>query len=82
MKRLISALGMIGMVLIQGATIPAIIGSMSGGSLPPLAMVLQSILALALLTLHSFYNGFRLYTIGNVCGLIAQFVVLFLIIKA
>lgn len=82
MKRVIALLGLTGMILIQGATIPAIIGSMSGGGLPPVTMVLQSILALSLLTAHSYYNGFKLYTIGNIFGLVAQTITLLLILKA
>lgn len=80
MKTLIAIFGVVGMVLIQGATIPATIASYSGGALPPLIMVLQSAFALLLLFVHSCYHRFTLYALGNFFGLGAQCFVLYLIL--
>ncbi len=73
--------GLIGMVLIQSNTVPVIIGTINGGSLPPLIMTVQSIIALALLLAHACYNRFALYVAGNAFGLIGQCAVLFLTLK-
>jgi hypothetical protein len=79
MNHTIAGLGILGMVMIQGACVPAIIGSFSGGALPPASMVIQSIIALLFLTIHSCYNKFTLYSIGNIFGLLAQLTVFYLI---
>lgn len=80
MKRAIDIGAVIGMILIQACTVPAIIGAVwFGGTLPPLAMVLQSIIALLLLFVHSWYHGFRLYVYGNGVGLALQIITAILI---
>ena len=77
MKKFIAWLGIAGMCTIHANTLPSLLGA----GFPPVAMTLQSILALSMLLTHALYNRFSLYAYGNAIGLAGQCVVLYLTIK-
>jgi hypothetical protein len=78
MKRIFEAGGYLGIALIQGATLPSLIGVLMGWSqeLPPLSMVLMVWAGLFLFLLRSVYNRQWLYIISEGVGIGLQSVLL------
>lgn len=74
--------GYLGIILIQAATIPSIVGHMLGGSepLPPLSMVLMVWAGLFLFLLRSLYNRQMLYIISESVGFFLQSILLAIIV--
>ena len=76
-------LGLIGMVFIQGATLPVVyLAVFEGGSLPPLIMVASVWVGLVFYTVRAFRNIKYewVYFIGNCIGLTGNGTLIFLIL--
>lgn len=82
MKRLFEAGGYVGIILIQGATLPSLIGVALDTSheLPPLNMVLMVWLGLGLFLARSIYNRQILYIVSEGVGIILQTILLAIIV--
>lgn len=80
--KLFEAGGYVGIILIQGAVIPSLIGNIMGWSsdLPPLSMVLLVWAGLFLFLLRSIYNKQMLYIVSESVGLFLQSVLLAIIV--
>jgi len=76
-------LGLIGMVFIQGATLPVVYDAVvNGGNLPPLIMVVMVWVGLVFYNIRACLN-FRyewVYVIGNCIGLIGNGTLIYLIL--
>lgn len=72
--------GIVGMVLIHSSSIPGIISALNGGNIPPIEMIGQNCIALALLSIHAAHFRVWLYLFGNVAGLIGQLILFGLIL--
>ena len=74
--------GWVGMILVQSATLPTLIGNILGWSdkLPPLSMVLLVWLGLTLYFVRAFAQRDVLYMVSNGLGFILNTVLLALIV--
>lgn len=74
--------GYIGIILIQGASLPSLIGNVMGWShdLPPLSMVLMVWAGLFLFLLRSIYNRQMLYIVSESVGFLLQSILLAMIV--
>ena len=82
-KKIAEAGGYIGMVLLQGATIPAtleIVFELTSNR-PPITMIVMMIIGLFLYLVRSIVQKDLLYTISNTVGVIANTVLLLAIIN-
>ena len=81
-KRLVETGGWIGILLIQGATLPTTIPVLLGGNtdLPPLSMVLMVWAGLMLFLLRAIEQRDRLYIVSNGVGFALQTVLLAIIV--
>jgi hypothetical protein len=81
---LINALGWIGMILMQIATVPTIVNILQGTitALPPLDMVLLIWSGLLSFLIRSILNKEWLYAMSNSIGFINQSILLTLILLA
>lgn len=74
--------GYLGICLIQGATLPSLIGHIMGwdGNLPPLSMVLMVWAGLFLFLVRSIVNRQMLYIVSEGVGIFLQSVLLAIIV--
>jgi hypothetical protein len=81
-KKLSEIAGYFGMVLIHGATLPAIIGNLLGSSkdLPPLSMVVLVWLGLGLFLWRAIEQKDLLYILSNATGFFFNSLLLFMIL--
>lgn len=71
--------GYTGMVLLQAATLPSIVGAIihpAAADLPPLSMVLMIWIGLLLYFIRAFVQRDKLYMLSNGIGLILNFILL------
>lgn len=82
MRRVSNIFGIVGILLIQAATLPTIYKLIVGinTNLPPLDMVIMMEMGLACFLFNSVYKRDWLYTISNSVGLIIETILLVLII--
>lgn len=81
--RLANAGGWLGMLLLQGATVPTTASRILGNAdtpLPPLSMVLLVWAGLALYLIRAIYQRDRLYIVSNAVGFVLNSVLLALIV--
>lgn len=74
--------GYAGMILLQGATLPSIIGAIMGWSddLPPLSMVLMVWVGLLLYFARAWVQRDKLYLISNGIGVVLNFFLLIILV--
>ena len=79
-KKLLGEIGgYAGMVLLQAATLPSIIGAIihpAAADLPPLSMVLMIWIGLLLYFIRAFVQRDKLYMLSNGIGLVLNFILL------
>ena len=83
-KKLVGEIGgYTGMVLLQGATLPSIIGAIinpATADLPPLSMVLMVWIGLLLYFARAFVQRDWLYMISNGIGVVLNFLLLIILV--
>ena len=75
--------GYAGMVLLQGATLPSIVGCIlnpATADLPPLSMVLMVWVGLLLYLIRAIVQRDKLYMISNGIGVVLNFILLNIIV--
>lgn len=78
-----SALGWIGVILLQGATLPSMIGRLTGGAesvLPPLSMVLMIWTGLIFYLIRAIRQKDAVYIVSNSIGALLNSILLALIV--
>lgn len=75
-----TAIGYIGLLLVQLNVLPAILEAIKTGASAPIASILMMVVGLACYLYHSVKTGNMLYTIGNGVGLACNLVLLFAVI--
>jgi hypothetical protein len=80
--KIFEAGGYLGIGLIQGSTLPSLVGVAAGWStdLPPLSMVLMVWVGLALFLARSIYNRQTLYIVSEGVGIVLQSILLAIIV--
>lgn len=76
-------LGWAGVVLLQGATLPSMIGRLTGGAeanMPPLSMVLMVWVGLILYLIRAVRQGDVVYIVSNSMGALLNSVLLAMIV--
>lgn len=83
-KKLLGEIGgYAGMILLQAATLPAIVGAMlnpATADLPPLSMVLMVWVGLILYFARAFVQKDMLYMISNGIGVVLNFILLIILV--
>ena len=83
-KKLIGEIGgYVGMALLQGATLPSILGAIvnpATANLPPLSMVLMVWIGLLLYFARAYVQRDYLYMISNGIGVVLNFILLNIIV--
>ncbi len=76
----VTAIGYIGLILLQAQYIPAIWECITTGSSAPVSSILLFIIGLACYLYNSVKLGNTLYTIGNAIGIIGNLILLGMVI--
>ncbi len=83
-KKLLGEIGgYAGMVLLQAATLPSIIGAIlnpAEADLPPLSMVLMVWIGLLLYFVRAYVQRDKLYMISNGIGVVLNFILLIILV--
>ena len=75
--------GYAGMILLQSATLPSIVGAIvnpSAADLPPLSMVLMVWVGLLLYLIRAIVQRDKLYMISNGIGVVLNFILLIILV--
>ena len=82
-KTLAEVGGYAGMVLLQSATLPSIIGAIvnpAAAKLPPLSMVLMVWIGLLLYLIRAIVQRDKLYILSNAIGVVLNFILLLILV--